>query len=218
MLLVVIGLIYFGIRFTAPVTHLISDSEKFGKYLQSFGAWGDVIFILAQVLQVVVAPIPGELMQVAGGFIYGTVWGTVYSVGGILLGSIVVFGFSRWFGYPLLKLVVPENALRKFSFIINHPKTELVILVLFLVPGSPKDVLTYMAGLTPVKPLRFLLAAMVARFPGILLASYIGAHVETREYHAVIIASLLALGLFVSGVLLQDRITRFLQRFKQRHG
>ncbi len=211
LLVAVAGLIYLGITYTVPLTRLVSDSAKFGATIQSFGALGAVVFILIQSAQVIIAPIPGELTQWAGGYIYGTGLGTLYSMVGILLGSMVVFVLGRWLGYPLLKLVIPEKILQKFNFLINHPKTELAILVLFLIPGSPKDTLTYLAGLTPVKPLRFFVTAMVARFPGILLSSFIGAHMEEKAYGAVVVASVIALGLFVVGVFLQDRITRRLK-------
>ena len=210
--LLVIVLVLVGIKTVAPLTHLLDNAARFSEYIHSFGAWGDLVFILIQAFQVIIAPIPGELTQLAGGFIYGTTWGVIYSSIGILLGSTVVFGLGRWLGYPLLKLVVPSKALEKFNLVINHPRTELVILLLFLVPGSPKDTLTYLSGVTPVKPVRFLVTAMVARIPGILLSSFIGAHVEERRYGAVIIASAVALCLFVAGVLLQDRIMGNIKR------
>lgn len=192
--------------YAGPITRLVGNSAQFSEYLESFGVWGAVVFVAIQMLQVVIAPIPGELTQLAGGFIYGTTLGTAYSCAGILLGSTVVFSLGRWLGLPILKRVIPEHAFTRFGFLLNHPRTELVILALFLIPGSPKDILTYIAGLTPVKPVRFLVSAMVARFPGILLSAYIGAHVEAREYGDVIIASCVALGLFVVGVLMQDRV------------
>jgi len=211
LVLVLAGVIYVGLRYAAPLTRFIGDTDRFSKYIQSFGSWGIVVFMATQVIQVVVAPIPGELTQFAGGFIYGTIYGTAYSMTGILVGSMIVFCAGRLFGFPLLKTIIPGDKLQKFEFLINNPKAEILMLVLFLIPGSPKDILTYIAGLTPVRPLRFLLPAMVARFPGILLSSFIGAHVEENRYAEVIVASAIAIGLFIFGVLFQDRLTRFIR-------
>lgn len=207
------GMVYVTVKYAVPLTRFVSNANQVGEYLASFGMWGAGVFVLLQALQVIIAPIPGEVTQFAGGFIYGTIPGTLFSMMGILMGSAVVFGLGRWFGLPFLKVVMSEKTFQKFEFLLNHPKTELVILILFLIPGSPKDILTYLAGLTPVKPLHFFVAAMVARFPGILLSSYIGAHVEAKAYGPVIVASVIALGLFVTGVLLQDRIVK---KFKSR--
>ncbi len=206
---------YVTVLYAGPLTRFFSDVNRFGDYLASFGMWGAAVFILLQAVQVIIAPIPGEVTQFAGGFIYGTLPGSLFSVIGILLGSFVVFGLGRWFGLPLLRNVVAEKTFEKFGFLLNHPRTELVILILFLIPGSPKDILTYIAGLTPVKPTHFFIAAMVARLPGILISSYIGAHVESKTYGPVMVASVLALGLFVAGVLMQDRIMKRLKARKE---
>lgn len=211
---IVAGLGYLTAKYTVPLTRFVSNADQMGEYLASLGMWGAAVFVLLQAVQVVIAPIPGEVTQFAGGFIYGTLPGTLFSMIGILIGSVIVFGLGRWFGLPLLKLVIPEKTFKKFDFLLNHPKTELVILILFLIPGSPKDILTYISGLTPVKPLHFFVASMVARFPGILLSSYIGAHVESKAYGPVMVASALALGLFVLGVFLQDRMMRLIKARK----
>ena len=208
---VVAGLAFATARYTVPVTRLISDTDRFTAYIHSFGTWSMVVYALIEALQVVIAPVPGEFVQFAGGFIFGTLWGTIYSVAGILLGSAAAFLVARLFGFPLLQVVMPADGLNKFRFLINDPKAELVMLVLFLIPGVPKDLLTYVAGLTPVKPVRFLVTTTVARFPGIVLSSFIGAHVEERRYVEVIVASSIAIGLFVVGVLFQDRIVRALK-------
>ena len=215
---IVAGMVYLSVKYMGPLTRFFSNANQLGEYLASFGAWGAVVFVLFQALQVVIAPIPGEVTQFAGGFIYGTIPGTFFSMIGILFGSAIVFGLGRWIGLPLLKVMMPERTFQKFGFLLNHPKTELVILILFLIPGSPKDILTYIAGLTPVKPLRFVVTAMVARFPGILLSSYIGAHVEAKAYGPVIVASVIALGLFVIGVLIQDRVMQRLNSRKEKSG
>jgi uncharacterized membrane protein YdjX (TVP38/TMEM64 family) len=217
-LAVVLGLmLYVTIAYGPTITRLISNTQKFRDYLVSYGAWSAVVFMLIQAAQVVIAAIPGEFTQVAGGYAFGTAWGTFYSVAGILLGTMVAFSISRLFGYPLLKILVPAKGLEKFKFLINNPKAEVGMLVLFLIPGIPKDVLTYIAGMTPLRPLRFMVMAMVARLPGILISSYIGSHVEKRNFTEVIIASALAFGLFLIGIILRERIIRHIQARHEQH-
>jgi uncharacterized membrane protein YdjX (TVP38/TMEM64 family) len=211
-LAIVLAAMVAGTIYLYPlVMTLISDMPGFRGYIQSYGDWGVAVFLGIQALQVVIAVIPGELTQLAGGFIYGTTLGTVYSLAGILIGSVIAFYLARGFGFPVLRSLVPAKGIEKFSFLINSPKAEVGMLVLFLIPGVPKDVLTFIAGLTPVRSIRFLLMASVARFPGILMASYVGSHVAEQDYTGVIVVSAVALVLFVAGVLLQDRVVRWVK-------
>ena len=212
-LALVAGVLGYVTSVHAPaIVRLISNTHRFHDYLNSFGVWSALVFIVFQALQVVISPIPGELTQVAGGFVYGTYVGTVYSLIGILIGSVIAFYIARWFGFPLMRLLVPERMLEKFKFLINTPKAEIGMFILFFIPGVPKDVLTYVAGLTPVNPVHFFIMATAARLPGILLSSFIGAHVEEKEYTQVFIASALAVAVFVFGVIFRENIVRRIKR------
>lgn len=214
LLCVVAGALAWGItRYGAAAGHLVRDPERFRGYLNSYGSWGAWVFVAIQALQVIILPVPGEAVQVAGGFVYGTWWGAAYAVSGIVIGSTVGFFVGRWFGYPFLKLFVSAEGLKKVTALVNKPKAELIVMAMFLIPGIPKDILTYVAGLTPLRPLHFLAAVAVARFPGILLGCYIGAHVEEHRYVEVLIASIVAIGVFVAGVFFQDRLVNAAGRF-----
>ena len=94
---------------------------------------------------------------------------------------------------------------------MNSDKTEITMFLLFLIPGIPKDILTYLAGLTPIKPLRFFIIITVARFPALMASSYIGYNTQKGNYLVVIILSAAALVLFTAGVLLKDRIISKMQ-------
>jgi uncharacterized membrane protein YdjX (TVP38/TMEM64 family) len=158
------------------------------------------------VLQVVVAAIPGEFVQIAGGYVYGTWLGTLYSLTGIVTGSVLVFLVARVLGYPLVKMLVAPKQLEKFQFMINSEKSEVAMFLLFLIPGIPKDILTYIAGITPIKPFRFFVIITVGRLPALLASSYIGHSTQKGNYTTVIILSIAALILFLAGLLLKDKI------------
>jgi uncharacterized membrane protein YdjX (TVP38/TMEM64 family) len=199
------------IKYTPAITQLVSNTDQLRRFLLSYGRWSVLVFIALQMVQVVIAAIPGEITQFAGGYLYGTVPGTVYSLAGIMAGSVIVFYLTRLLGYPVLKALVPQKSMQKFEFLINDPKGEVGMFVLFAIPGIPKDVLTYIAGMTPVRALRFFVLATMARFPGVLLSSFIGAHFEKKEYTEVIIASALAVLAFILGLLIRDRIIKRVQ-------
>ncbi len=211
------SIIYATIRFGPELTRLVSDPHKFREHILSFGKWSAVVFMLFQVLQVVIAVIPGEPIQIAGGYIFGTLWGTVYSTLGITVGYIIVFTCVKLFGYPLVKTFVPEKELEKFSTLMNNPKLETTIFLLFLIPGIPKDILVYVAGLTPIKPFLFFIIITFARFPAMLGSSYIGAKIESSQYSIAITVSVIASILFVLGYIYKKRIIDFIHvRFSKK--
>jgi uncharacterized membrane protein YdjX (TVP38/TMEM64 family) len=204
------SIVYVTLRFGPEVTRLVSNPHKFREYILSFGPWSAVVFMLFQVLQVVIAVIPGEPVQIAGGYIFGTFWGTVYSMLGITAGYIIVFLGVKFFGFPLVKKFVSEKELEKFSALINSPKLETTIFLLFLMPGIPKDILVYIAGLTPIKPVLFFIIITFARFPAMLGSSFIGAKIESSQYLIAIIVSVIASILFVLGYIYKQRIINFM--------
>lgn len=180
----------------------------------AYGSWSQAAFIILQILQVVAAPLPGEIIQVAGGYVYGVLGGTMLSLTGILLGSLAAFFLCRWLGYPLLLTFIKPEKAERWRLIINTNRAEMVIFLVFLIPGAPKDILTFIAGITPIKPGNFFLAAMLGRFPGILVSAVIGAQLEHHQYFLAAILSLAAALLCLLGFLYRDRFMTFL-RHKQ---
>lgn len=207
-------LVYLAIRYGPVITELAEDPERLSRELNSLGWKGVLVFLGLQTLQVVLAVIPGGVVQVAGGYIYGTWLGLLYSVTGIFLGSVIVFYAARLLGYPLVRMLVSPYNLKKFSFMINSSKSEIAMLILFLIPGMPKDVLTYMAGITPVKPLRFFTVSIIGRLPALLGSSVLGYSTQAGNYTAVILLSAASIAFFLIGLFFKDKILAKLQAGK----
>jgi len=207
ILILFAGLItYLGIVYAPFFVRLAQEPEQFREYLLRFGPRGILSFVLIQALQVIIAAIPGELTQLAGGYLYGALRGILYSCAGIILGSVVAFSITHILGYPVLKVIMPQTRLERFAFFINSPRVEMVTFLLFLLPGMPKDVLTYIAGLTPIRPLTFLIISSLARLPGIVITSYIGAGIEQNHYLEAALAALFSVLLLLLGWIYKDRL------------
>jgi len=216
LLAVLIALIIFvSIKFAPGITRLISRPEKFKDFLASYGSTSALIYILFQMAQIIIAVIPGEFVQIAGGYAFGTALGTLYSFVGTLLGTTIVFFGIRLLGFSLIKTFISPKKLAKFEFLINNPKSEIALFILFLVPGIPKDTLVYISGMTPIKPISFILISSIARLPGLWGSAYIGAHLQKKEYLVVWIVSGVALVLFVIGLLAKDKIIDKLHRLRR---
>ncbi|MDD3472103.1 MAG: TVP38/TMEM64 family protein [Syntrophaceae bacterium] len=171
----------------SDISFMFSSRENLRAYIESFGALAPIAFISIQALQVVFAPIPGELTGAVGGFIFGVWPNVIYSTIGLTIGSVLAFMAARVIGLPLVKLVVSSKLLNRFEF-LTHSKGILVALAFFIIPGFPKDILSYILGLSPMGFLTFLLVCALGRIPGTILLSYSGAAVYDENW--LLLASL----------------------------
>lgn len=208
-ILVFVSLVaYISFKYGGAISALLQDREALGQFLSSFGIKSFLVFILMQASQIVLTPIPGEFVQLAGGYIFGTWLGTIYATAGALLGTIVSFTIARLLGYPLLALLFGEHKMAAMKTLADKPQSKLILFVLFFIPGLPKDLLTYAAGVTPINQLQFLLIATTARIPGILLSAYIGSNLYHKDYTEVIAACLVTVILFGLGLWARQRLSQ----------
>jgi uncharacterized membrane protein YdjX (TVP38/TMEM64 family) len=160
--------------------------KRLEEFVASRGAYAGVVFVALQALQVIVAPIPGEVTGFVGGFLFGNVLGTILSTLGLTLGSLAAFGVARWFGMRLVEKVVKKQYRDRFDHFATH-KGLYIVFVLFLIPGFPKDSLCYLLGLTHMKIVTFTLMNIFGRLPGTLLLTMQGTAVSNEKYKAFFI-------------------------------
>lgn len=183
--------------------------------LSGYGsAVGFLLFILIQALQVLVAVIPA--VQIVGGVLYGWFIGSLASFAGILLGTLAVWGIVKKLGAPLVEAVVSEKHLKRFGFLEDERRLILILVILFLIPGIPKDVVTYIVPLTKVKLRDFLLCVLPWRFPSILLSAAFGSNVKSGHYAAAIVFISVIVIIAVAGVVFKNKILEFLSRHSRR--
>ncbi|MGE5455023.1 MAG: TVP38/TMEM64 family protein [Methylocystaceae bacterium] len=209
---ILLGLmVYLAVTMGPEIKRMVSDSGQFKLYLKSFGPFAAMVFMLLQVAQVVVPAVPGEVLQFAGGYVFGTWQGTLYNVGGIFLGSVIAFSLARVVGLPLVHYLVPEKQLKKFNFILKSKKSGLLVLILFFIPGLPKDLLTYMSGLTPVRPLTFIVLTTIARLPANFLATYVGANAIGGNVSMVVVIVVATIITFGTAFMYRGRIMNWVR-------
>ena len=137
-----------GILIGIPIVRFVSEPEQFRLWVDSHGIWGPVLYISFVFLQVVVALIPGEVFEIVGGYAFGTWMGTMLCLLGSTLGSIAVFALVRRYGVRLVEVFFPLEKLKALHFLRKSPKRIFLFLIIFMRPGTPKDLLCYYAGLT----------------------------------------------------------------------
>jgi len=158
------------------------DRERVSAFLASLGPLSFVGFIGLQALQVVAAPIPGEVTGVMGGFLYGPFLGLFLSTIGLTLGSWINFALSKTFGRPFVDRFVSKKTLDKYDYLLHH-KGAFLVFVLFLIPGFPKDILCYILGLGHLTTREFLIISTVGRFGGTVLLTLGGNYLRHHQYY-----------------------------------
>jgi len=165
---------------------LLYDRNELKALVRSYGASSPLAYIFLQMVQVVIAPIPGGAVEFIGGYLFGAKIGFLYSMIGLLIGSWVAFSLARIFEKLAVEKVVPLETRKKFHYLIGHEGVILSFL-LFLIPGFPKDALCYILGLTPMHLGMFLFISIVGRVPGTLMACLQGAKAFDHQYKALLI-------------------------------
>jgi len=220
LILLVIFIILFvfaTVKYGPELTLLAKEPEQFRAAILAYGYTSVLVFIAVEIMQVVIAAIPGELIQIAGGYMYGSLLGTLYLVVGAVAGSFLAFFASRLLGYPLVRAFVSEGKLKRFNRLLESQRSDVIMFVLYLLPGIPKDILTYIAGLTPANPWKFLLISTVARLPALFACAYIGANLENENYRQVVALLGVAVVLFFLGILYRDRLIDKIHRILHSH-
>ena len=204
------------IAFRRPLFDLLAEPEALRTWVESYGVAAPAVFIAVQVLQVVVFVIPGEFPQLAAGYLFGVPVGIALTLAGAALGSAIGFLLARALGRPFLHAIMSEERSIRVEELIASPRGVATLFLLYLIPGIPKDVLCYVAGIGPIRLSVYLLASTVGRLPGVAVSVISGDAAAEQQWVVVGVALGIAVVLFVAGYLLRRRLLDVLQRFARR--
>ncbi len=195
---------------------LLSDHQRISAFISSFGSGAPVIFMLAQILQVIFAPVPGEVTGFIGGFLFGALPGFVYSSIGLTVGSFINFFIGRFLGERYVRRMIPAPKLQRFDALLKR-QGVLVVFILFVFPGFPKDYLCLFLGLSALPLKLFMLLAAIGRMPGTFMLSLQGAYLFEQNY--LMLAGLMLLCVVLGLLTYRYRrdLYRWLERFNGQH-
>ena len=191
--LIVLLVVGVAVLWHTGVLHRISNKDHLIALLRQGGPTGALLCIAVQFLQVVIAAIPGEITSFAAGYVFGAWRGFLYSAIGVTLGSAFNFWFARVVGRPTLERLIGRDRLAKIDRSLGSARSKSAMFLLFLLPGLPKDLLSYAAGFSGMTIIEFLVLSGLARSPALLASVVIGAGVSRGDYRSVIAISLLVL-------------------------
>ncbi len=211
VIVTIIALVALTLLLWEPLSAIASDPDKLRDTVERAGIWGPVVFIGVQFLQVLVAPIPGQVAGALAGALFGVFWGTVYSMVGALLGFTLIFYISRRLGRPFVERFVSPEHLKKFDYLTTS-SGPFVFFLIFLLPAFPDDLICYIAGLSSIRIRTLVLVSLAGRLPGYLVLSLVGAGVAGAQVQlvAIVLSVLLVIGAL--GIWQRKRLEDWVRR------
>lgn len=208
----ILCIVFVVATFGEDLVSLFRNRAELREWIGERGAAGYVVFVLLQILQVVVFVLPGDIVQLAGGFVFGTVRGVILTVVGIGIGSLFNYAVGRWLGRPFVEAVVSRDRLASIDRVVSDRRTVIGYFILFAIPGLPKDALCYVAGASRFPLGLFMLASMTSRLPGIAGSSLMGSSVYDGDLALAIGVFSVAAVFLVLGLVFRDTIAAWLER------
>lgn len=195
-----------------PIVSKLSDENYrvyFKEKVNAMGFKGVIFVLLLQILQIVVAVIPGQPMEIVSGMLYGPIGGIFVCLVGIFIGTAIVFYLVRKLGTDFMQLFFsPEkiDSIKNSKIFKNSTKFEFIMLIIFVIPMMPKDIFIYLGGISPVRPKRFLAIATLARIPGLFLTVYMGNRISNGNFSMVVVLIAIILIIAAIGYFIYSRI------------
>lgn len=217
--IVVLAILVGLMIYLFPVMKNLATLEgqvAFKEKVENSGIWGLLSLFGLQVAQIFLIIVPGEPIEILAGMCYGGVWGTVFIMASACMISTIIYLSVRRFGRKFVCDFCDEKKIAKIenSKLFQNPKKiEMIMLILFLIPGTPKDFLVYIAGLLPIKPIRFILISTFARFPSVITSTLVGENFVDGNWERgvllyIAIFALIAIMIFIFNQLDKEKITK----------
>ena len=213
-ILVVLGYLY-RIPLWEKVTYyydIFTDREQIKAFVTSFGTGAPAVFILIQILQVLLAPFPGEATGFIGGFLFGATKGFLYSSIGLTVGSLINFTIGRFLGKRFVRKLIPPAQLERMDNLVKH-QGVIVLFALFIFPGFPKDYLCLFLGLSAIPLKIFIILTTIGRMPGTLMLSLQGSYIFEQSYGWFALIASVCLVLIFLVYRYREGLYRWIEKF-----
>jgi uncharacterized membrane protein YdjX (TVP38/TMEM64 family) len=217
LLLLVVGIPAYIWFFQHQLIDSVSSVEKVQTLLNSNKMLSIPIYIGAQILQIIICIIPGQWLQMGAGLAWGFWLGYLYSLIGAAIGSFLTYYIAKWLGKDGMYFIFGKEKMDHYVEKLRSRKAIIIVFFIFLIPGVPKDLCNYAAGVSEMKLRPFLVASLLGRTPGMMGSLLIGRNIGASSYMSAIIIAVIALVLFVLGVIYHKRIFAAIESRQEKH-
>jgi uncharacterized membrane protein YdjX (TVP38/TMEM64 family) len=215
--LFLVAIVAFGFVLRNTLWRFVGSAETVREWVSQWGVAAPLMFLAIQVLQVIVFVIPGDTVQAAGGYLFGFWLGFFLTATGIAAGSSINFWLARALGRPLVERLFPKQQVDRLSALATGSRAQVGFFLLFVIPGIPKDILCYVAGISPLRFPFFITISLLGRMPGMIGSTLMGSSVAREHWTLTVVLFVAALVLFAVGYLLRDRIHDWIDSHVHRH-
>jgi uncharacterized membrane protein YdjX (TVP38/TMEM64 family) len=204
-----------------PIYDFVANQEAVRAWIEGLGAWGPVAIILLEMIQALLAPIPGQAIEAVSGYLYGPWLGTLYPLIGMAIGSLITFLLARRFGRPLVIRLIGKQSMDRMDDLVRRGGA-LFFFLIWLLPFAPDDLACVAAGLTSMPTRQFLILMLVGRLPGVFVSVWVGANIaRIQPVWWVVLFIGIAIGAVVLwrwGERIQESLLGFIERMSHRLG
>lgn len=208
LVLVMVIAVAVGALVGKPLMGWISNPEGFRSWVETKGWSSRLVFMGMVIFQVILAFIPGEPFEIAAGYAFGAVEGTILSIAGAAVGSIITFSLVRRFGMGLVRVFFSEEKINSIKFLKTSNARNILFLVIYMIPGTPKDLLGYFAGLTDIPFPVFCLVCTLGRIPSVVTSTVGGDALGTKSYRAAILVFAFTFAISALGLMIYNAICK----------
>lgn len=208
LVLVMVIAVAVGALVGKPLMGWISNPEGFRSWVEAKGWSSRLVFMGMVIFQVILAFIPGEPFEIAAGYAFGAVEGTLLSIAGAAVGSIITFSLVRRFGMGLVRVFFSEEKINSVKFLKTSNARNILFLVIYMIPGTPKDLLGYFAGLTDIPFPVFCLVCTLGRIPSVVTSTVGGDALGTKSYRVAILVFAFTFAISALGLMIYNAICK----------
>lgn len=212
LIIIVIGIPLYAYFFKHDWLMQFKDFNDIVSYLRDYKMQAIPIYIFLQIIQIVISIIPGQVFQLAAGYLYTFLPALILSIIGAFLGTVISFFLARWLGSDFVHLFFGKEKTHEYVQKLNSKKAYMAVFFIYLIPGIPKDVVSYAAGISEMKFKPFILLSLVGRLPGMMGSIMIGSMWHKEEYVGMIALCVIAVLAFILCLIYRKKINAFLDK------
>jgi len=216
LILLLVSVAFFGLYLaTRRYASFIYDAAELRMWIAQFGIFAPLVFVFIQAIQVVVAPIPGQVVALVAGYLFGPFWGTVYSLTGVLIGSTVAFSLAKRYGRSFVEDILHEDVVNRFDEFVERVGAP-GLFAFIIIPGLPDDAICFLSGLTPLRLRTFIAVISVGRLPAYVITVYAGGELASGRFLEGMALVAVVIALSAIGYFKQEAVRDLVHRLEVR--